>query len=100
MLTLKNPTLGNQTQSRTALALFAATLLVGSVTEALAKSHRYHHHGYRHHHPASDSPGGSWDWRTAKATTAASSESGPTVSRMAFFYGNEPGSKTASGQRF
>ena len=100
MLTLKNPTLGNQTQSRTALALFAATLLVGSVTEASAKSHRYHHHGYRHHHHASDSPRGSSDWRNAKATTAPSSESGRTFSGMASFYGNESGSKTASGQRF
>jgi rare lipoprotein A len=100
MLTLKNPTLGNQTQSRTALALFAATLLVGSVTEASAKSHRYHHHGYRHHHHASDSPRGSSDWRNAKAVTAPSSESGRTFSGMASFYGNESGSKTASGQRF
>ena len=59
MLKLKNLTLGNVTQSRTALALFAATLLVGgSVTEASAKSHRYHHHGYRHHHQASNSPRG------------------------------------------
>src|SRR6185437_1803191 len=41
MLKFKNPTLGNVTQSRTALAVFAATLLVGgSVSEASAKSHR------------------------------------------------------------
>ena len=100
MLTLKNPTLGNQTQSRTALAFFAATLLVGSVTEASAKSHRYHHHGYRHHHHASDSPRGSSDWRNANAATAPSSGTGRTFSGMASFYGNESGSKTASGERF
>ena len=61
MLKLKNPTLGNVTQSRTALALFAATLLVGgSVTEASAKSHR--HHGHRHHHHASKHPAGLPAW--------------------------------------
>ena len=39
MLTSNRPTLGNTTQSRTAIALFAATLLIGgSVTEASAKS--------------------------------------------------------------
>ena len=100
MLKFKKPTLGNSTQSRTALAVFAATLLVGSVTEASAKSHRYHHHGYRHHHHASDSPRGSSDWRNAKAAIAPSSESGRTFSGMASYYGNESGSKTASGQRF
>ena len=100
MLTFKKTTLGNSTQSRTALAVFAATLLVGSVTEASAKSHRYHHHGYRHHHHASDSPRGSSDWRNAKAAIAPSSESGRTFSGMASYYGNESGSKTASGQRF
>jgi rare lipoprotein A len=100
MLTFKKPTLGNSTQSRTALAVFAATLLVGSVTEASAKSHRYHHHGYRHHHQAGNSPRGTSDWRSANAAIAPSSESGRTFSGMASYYGNESGSKTASGQRF
>jgi rare lipoprotein A len=100
MLTFKKPTLGNQTQSRTALALFAATLLVGSVTEASAKSHRYHHHGYRHHHHAANSPRGTSDWRDANASIAPSSGIGRSFSGMASFYGNESGSKTASGQRF
>ena len=96
MLTSKNPVLGNVTQSRTALALFAATLLIGgSVTEASAKS--------RHHHQASTaessgSSGGSW--RDANAAIAPSSGSGHSFSGMASFYGNESGSKTASGQRF
>ena len=98
MLTSKNPALGNLTQSRTALALFAATLLVGgSVTEASAKSHR-HHHGHRHSHEASNSPNGSW--RDANAAIAPSSGSGRSFSGMASYYGNESGSKTASGQRF
>jgi rare lipoprotein A len=94
MLTSKKPTLGNVTQSRTALAFFAATLLVGGgVTEASAKSHR--HHG---HHQASTSPHG--DWRDANAAIAPSSGSGHSFSGMASFYGNESGSRTASGQRF
>jgi rare lipoprotein A len=98
MLTSKNPALGNVTQSRTALALFAATLLVGgSVTEASAKSHR-HHHGHRDSHEASNSPHGSW--RDANAAIAPSSGSGRSFSGMASYYGNESGSKTASGQRF
>src|SRR5260370_11233541 len=98
MLTSKNPALGNLTQSRTALALFAATLLVGgSVTEASAKSHR-HHHGHPHSHEASNSPNGSW--RDANAATAPSSGSGRSFSGMASYYGNESGSNTASGQRF
>ena len=95
MLKLKNPTLGNLTQSRTALALFAATLLVGgSVTEASAKSHRHHHHS---HHASGTSTG---SWRDANAAIAPSSGSGRSFSGMASYYGNESGSRTASGQRF
>jgi rare lipoprotein A len=108
MLTSKNPALGNVTQSRTAIALFAATLLIGgSVTEASAKSHRHHHgHGHRHSHHASNSHSGSSSssssrsWRDANAAIAPSSGSGHSFSGMASFYGNESGSKTASGQRF
>jgi rare lipoprotein A len=103
MVKFKNPTLGNATQSRTALALFAATLLVGgSATEASAKSNRHHHHGYHHHHHASASPrgAGSLAWRDASASIAPSSGAGRTFSGLASFYGNESGSKTASGQRF
>jgi rare lipoprotein A len=103
MLTPKNPVLGNVTQSRTALALFAATLLVGgSATEASAKS-RHHHHRYHHAHHASGSTGGgasSDSWRDANAAIAPASGSGHSFSGMASFYGNESGSKTASGQRF
>jgi rare lipoprotein A len=96
MLKLKNSTLGSVTQSRTAMALFAATLLVGgSVTEASAKSHR-------HHHQASNAPRGAAGlaWRDANASIAPSSGSGRTFSGMASYYGNESGSRTASGQRF
>jgi rare lipoprotein A len=100
MLKLKKSTLGNLTQSRTALALVAATLLVGgSVTEASAKSHR--HHGYRHHHQASNAPRGAagLSWRDANASITPSSFGGRTFSGMASYYGSESGSRTASGQR-
>jgi rare lipoprotein A len=97
MLNTKNPALGNLTQSRTALAFFAATLLVGgSVTEASARSHR-HHHGHHHSHHASNASSGSW--RDANAAITPSG-SGHSFSGMASFYGNESGSQTASGQRF
>jgi rare lipoprotein A len=103
MLTSKQSVLGKVTQSRAALAVVAATLVFGGgITEASAKSHRHHHHhGYRHHHHASaagESSGSSW--RDANAAIAPSSGSGRMFSGMASFYGNESGSKTASGQRF
>jgi rare lipoprotein A len=101
MLISKKAAPGNVTRSRTALALVAATLLVGgSITEASAKSHR--HHGHHHSHHASNSSDGasSGSWRDANAAIAPSSGSGHSFSGMASFYGNESGSKTASGQRF
>src|SRR5882757_10855584 len=85
---------GSITRSRTAFALIAATLLVGgSVSEASAKS-RHHRH---HHHHAGKAAGN--DWRNANASIGTQS-SGRGFSGMASFYGNESGSKTASGQRF
>jgi rare lipoprotein A len=87
---------GSVTRSRTAFALIAATLLVGgSVSEASAKSrhHRHHHH---HSHHAAKAEGS--DWRNANASVV--STSGHSFSGMASYYGNESGSKTASGQRF
>jgi rare lipoprotein A len=100
MLKFKNPNLGSVTQSRTALALFAATLLVGgSVSEASAKSRHHHHRHHHHSHHASNSPTNS-SWRDANASIAPSSGTGHSFSGVASFYGNESGSKTASGQRF
>jgi rare lipoprotein A len=101
MLSLKKSARGQGNQSRTALALFAATLLVGSATEASARSHRHHHHhGYRSSHHASNSPRQAADWREANASVGPSQGSGRSFSGMASFYGNESGSQTASGQRF
>ena len=92
MLSSKNPALGTVTQSRTALALFAATLLIGGgVTEASAKS-RHHHHLHQ--------AGNSSNVRDANAAIVPSTGSGHSFSGMASFYGNESGSQTASGQRF
>ena len=100
MLKLKKHALGRVTQSRTALVLFAATVLArGSTTEASARSYRHHHHGHHHFHHAASS-GGASPWRNANAAITPSSGSGRSFSGMASFYGNESGSKTASGQRF
>jgi rare lipoprotein A len=91
MLSLKM--LGSVTRPRTAIAFVAATLLVGgTATEASAKS-RHH----RHHHARSEANS---DWRNANAAMTPSSGSGHSFSGMASYYGNESGSRTASGQRF
>ena len=104
MLKIKNLVRGNVIPSRTALAVFAATLLFGgSVTEASARSHRHHHH--HHHHHASKTPSAAvgassvGSWLNANAAIAPSSGTGRSFSGMASYYGNESGSRTASGQR-
>ena len=85
--------LGTVTRPRTAIAFVAATLLVGgTATEASAKS-RHH----RYHHAAANQ--GS-NWQNANASMTPSSSTGHSFSGMASYYGNESGSRTASGQRF
>ena len=97
MLCLK--TLGTVTRPRTAIAFVAATLLVGgTATEASAKSR--HHHRYSHHHHGQDDTNATSDWRNANASMTPSSGTGRSFSGMASYYGNESGSRTASGQRF
>ena len=95
MLNTKNLLPGTIIRSRTAFALIAATLLAGgSITEASAKSrHHRHHHHHSHHAQKAKS-----NWQDANASIGSSS--GRSFSGMASFYGNESGSKTASGQRF
>jgi rare lipoprotein A len=107
------------TRSRTALAVVAATLVVGgSVTEASARSRHHHHHHlayhHRHHHHADVASTGNdatslgsfsssssrSSWRNANAAVTASAATGRTFSGVASYYGSESGSKTASGQRF
>jgi rare lipoprotein A len=93
MMQYQKSTLGAITQSRTALAIFAATVLFGGgITEASAKSHRHYHH---HSNTASNA-----SWRDANASVASGSGSGRSFSGVASYYGNESGSHTASGQRF
>ena len=95
MLNLKKAALGTTTQSRTVLALFAATLLVGgTATEASSRSNL--HHGHRALHEASNSRHSGW----REANASIGSGGGGSFSGMASYYGNESGSKTASGQHF
>ena len=99
MLSFK--TLGSVTRPRTAIAFVAATLLIGgTATEASAKSrhHRHHHHHHRHHAQADTNA--TSDWRNANAAMTPSSGTGRSFSGVASYYGNESGSRTASGQRF
>ena len=98
MLSLKM--LGSVTRPRTALAFVAATLLIGgTTTEASAKS-RHHHHHYHHHHANAGTDSQASSWTNANASVMPSSGSGRSFSGMASYYGNESGSRTASGQRF
>ena len=96
MLNTNNVALGTLTRSRTAFALIAATLLIGgSISEASAKSrhHRHHSHHAHHAHRATS------NWMDANASMGPSG-SGHSFSGRASYYGNESGSRTASGQRF
>jgi len=101
MIASKKLALGTVTRSRTALAVVAATVVFGGgISEASARGRHHHgyHHGYHHHHHASASEGSSW--RDANASIAPASTGGRGFSGMASYYGNESGSRTASGQRF
>ncbi len=92
MLKLKKSAPGNGTRSRTAAAIVAGTFLLGAgVSEASAHSHRHHHRHHAHH-------AGNSSWQDANASIGGSG-SGRSFSGMASYYGNESGSKTASGQR-
>jgi rare lipoprotein A len=108
MLKFNKQALGRVTQSRTALVLFAATVLTSGVSEASARPYRHHSHHHHHFHHAARSDhfhhaaraNFSSSWRDANAAIAPSMGSGRSFSGVASFYGNESGSKTASGQRF
>lgn len=99
MLNSKKSMAGQLTRSRTALAVVAATLLVGgTATEASAKSRYHHHHHHRYSHQARRMSGRSA--QNADASMTLSSGIGRVFSGLASFYGNESGRQTASGQRF
>jgi rare lipoprotein A len=96
MLNTNNVVPGTLTRSRTALALITATLLVGgSISEASAKSRHHRHHAH-HASKAQAAGGGCLD----SNASIGSQSSGRGFSGKASFYGNESGSRTASGQRF
>ena len=98
MLKLNKQAFGKVTQSRTALILFAAAAFTGG-TASEASARPYRHHGHHHHHFAHHAAQtDNSSWRDANASIG--SGSGRSFSGMASFYGNESGSKTASGQRF
>jgi rare lipoprotein A len=80
------------------IATAATIFMAGTVTESSARSlrrhghhhhHVHHHHKHRHHH-----------WRDANASMGPIQTSGRSFSGIASYYGNESGSRTASGQRF
>jgi rare lipoprotein A len=94
MLQFNKVVSGTLTRSRTAFALIAATLLVGgTVSEASAKSRHHRHH--QHQHAQKTTEGG---WLNANAAIAPTG--GRSFAGKASYYGNESGSRTASGQRF
>jgi rare lipoprotein A len=104
--------LGAVARPRTALALIAATIVMGgTISEASAKS-RHHHHHYRHHvhharHAAAVNPLDAnasapslFESAVQAPVRALANGVGRTFAGMASFYGSESGSRTASGQRF
>lgn len=97
-------TAGRVARSRTALAVVAATLLIGgTVTEASAKP-RHHYHPRHHHHIHHARNMSRATWHRAEPQEAKTSSPfdaiGRVFSGLASFYGNESGRQTASGQRF
>ncbi len=90
MVRLKTPAQKIATRPRAAIAVIVASVFLGgAITEASAKTRHHRHHG---HHAAQHS------WRAANASIAEGS-GGRSFSGMASYYGNESGSRTASGQR-
>jgi rare lipoprotein A len=92
---------GKLTRSHTALAVLAATMLIGgTATQASARS-SHHSRGHHFHHISRASHEGHGDsWRDANAAVTSSVGTGRSFSGVASFYGNESGRQTASGQRF
>jgi rare lipoprotein A len=102
MLTSKDLTAGAKTRSRTALMVIAATLLAsGTASEARTRYHHEHRHYAAHHrvNRVADTEQGTTQgnpWRNANAMVPT----GHSFTGVASMYGNESGSRTASGQRF
>lgn len=95
MLRYGKSTLGAIARPRTAIAVMTAALVLGgTVSEASAKS-RHHRHHHKHHARQASQP----SLFDANASIAPST-GGRSFSGVASYYGNELGSRTASGQRF
>ena len=102
--------LGAAARPRTALALIAATIVMGgTISEASAKSRHHHHHRHHGHHhaqrvikaPVLDANASTSLFETAvQAPVRALANAGRSFAGMASFYGSESGTRTASGQRF
>jgi len=96
----KKPAAGTVTRSKSALAILAATLLIGSTATGASAKTRHHHRQYHVHHAqaATGSASSGSSWRNANASIG--STGGHSFSGVASMYGNESGNRTASGQRF
>jgi rare lipoprotein A len=93
-MVVTNTAVLNKFRPRTAITLVAATLMLGgAISEASAKSRRHHDRHHHHHHHANNAA-----FRAANASIAETS-GGRSFAGMASYYGNESGSRTASGQR-
>jgi len=86
---------GRVTRLNTALALFAATLLVGGTATGASAKTRHHYRGHHISHASDEARGDSW-----RDANAAMTPSGHSFTGVASTYGNESGRQTASGQRF
>ncbi len=78
---------------RATLTAAAAAATLACQTAPSAAHEHYRNHAHRHHHH---------DWHNAQAaaeTSKTTAATGRTFSGMASYYGNESGSRTASGQR-
>jgi rare lipoprotein A len=76
----------------TLTAAAAAAVIAWQTAPSAAREHHSHHHHHAHHHHG--------DWHDAQASAdRATVGTGRTFSGVASYYGNESGSRTASGQR-
>jgi rare lipoprotein A len=90
-------TINTKARSHALRATLTAAAAVGLLAWQTAPSsarehHRHHHHAHHHHH----------DWHNAQASAdsaATSASTGRSFTGIASYYGNESGSRTASGQR-
>jgi rare lipoprotein A len=97
MLTSKVLRAGLKARPRAAFLLIAATLVAcGSSAEARTRYHHDHHHYAARHHASrvAETEQGSSSWKDANAMVSRG------FTGVASTYGNESGSRTASGQRF